>query len=100
ERHNQVAGIVYRNVCAEYGLEVPKSKWETPPKLIENGRAKFLWDFKFQTDKQLLANQPDMVVVNKGEKRAAVINAAIPSDGNIRNQCFNQIPADSYYFQK
>ncbi|KAF7649568.1 hypothetical protein LDENG_00139440 [Lucifuga dentata] len=58
ERHNQVAGIVYRNICAEYGLEVPKSKWETPPKVAENSRAKVLWDFnfKFQTDKQLLDN--------------------------------------------
>ncbi|KAF7652694.1 hypothetical protein LDENG_00093610, partial [Lucifuga dentata] len=65
ERHNQVTGTVYRNICAEYGLEVPKSKWETPPKVVENGRAKVLWDFKFQTDKQLLANQPDMVVVDK-----------------------------------
>ncbi|KAF7659584.1 hypothetical protein LDENG_00296340 [Lucifuga dentata] len=42
EKHNQVAGIVYRNICAEYGLEVPKSKWETPPKVVENGRAKVL----------------------------------------------------------
>ncbi|XP_055368950.1 uncharacterized protein LOC129604859 [Betta splendens] len=30
KRHNQVAGIVYRNICAEYGLETPRSKWETP----------------------------------------------------------------------
>ena len=28
ERNNQVAGIVFRNICAEYGLEAPKSKWE------------------------------------------------------------------------
>ena len=36
ECHNQVAGIVYRNICAEYGLETPRSKWETPPKVVEN----------------------------------------------------------------
>ena len=33
ERHNQ-AGIVYRNICSEYGLELPGSKWTTPPKGI------------------------------------------------------------------
>ncbi|KAF7655094.1 hypothetical protein LDENG_00060930, partial [Lucifuga dentata] len=86
EKHNQVAGIVYRNVCAEYRLEVPKSKWETPPKVVENGRAKVLWDFKFQTDKQLLANQPDMVVVDKEQKRAVVIDVAVPADSNIRKK--------------
>lgn len=26
QQHNQVAGIVYWNICAEYGLEVPRSK--------------------------------------------------------------------------
>ncbi|KAF7655390.1 hypothetical protein LDENG_00056830 [Lucifuga dentata] len=80
ERHNQVAGIVYRNICAEYGLEVPKSKWETPSKVVENSRAKVLWDFKFQTDKQLLANQPDMVVVDKEQKRVIVTDVAVPAD--------------------
>ena len=29
-RHNQVAGIVYRNVCNQYGIEVPKSQWAIP----------------------------------------------------------------------
>ena len=38
ERHNQVVGRVYRNICAECGLEVPKSKWEIPPKLEENDK--------------------------------------------------------------
>ncbi|KAF7648097.1 hypothetical protein LDENG_00161950, partial [Lucifuga dentata] len=84
-RHSQVAGIVYRNICVEFRLEVLKSKWETPPKVIENGRTKILWDFKFQANKQV-ANQPDMVVVNKEQKRAVVIDVAIPSDGNIRKK--------------
>ncbi|TWW71259.1 hypothetical protein D4764_17G0007420 [Takifugu flavidus] len=65
ERHNQVAGIVYRNICTEYGLEVPGSRWETPPKMLENKQAKILWDFQTQTDKMVVANQPDIVVVDK-----------------------------------
>lgn len=28
---------VYRNICGEYGLEVPRSKWETP-QVVENDR--------------------------------------------------------------
>lgn len=32
ERHKQVAGIVYRTICAEYGVEAPWSKWEMSPK--------------------------------------------------------------------
>ena len=45
ERHNQVAGIVYRNICNQYGIEVPKSQWAIPQKVAENNRAKVLWDF-------------------------------------------------------
>ncbi|KAF7642383.1 hypothetical protein LDENG_00258740, partial [Lucifuga dentata] len=50
----------------------------------ENGRV--LWDFKFQTDKQLLANQPDTVVVDKEQKRAVVTDVAVPVDSNIRKK--------------
>ncbi|XP_054913489.1 uncharacterized protein LOC129377515 [Poeciliopsis prolifica] len=86
ERHNQVAGIVYRNICAEYGLETPRSKWETPPKVVENARAKILWDFQIQTDKMVMANQPDIVVVDKHQRKAVVVDVAIPSDCNIRKK--------------
>jgi len=37
-----MAGKVYRNICTEYGLEVPKSKWKIQPKVVENDRAKIL----------------------------------------------------------
>uniref|UniRef100_A0A3B3HW39 Reverse transcriptase domain-containing protein n=1 Tax=Oryzias latipes TaxID=8090 RepID=A0A3B3HW39_ORYLA len=86
ERHNQVAGIIYRNVCAKYGLETPRSKWETPPKVVENERAKILWDFQIQTDRMVMANQPDIVVVDKEQRKAVVVDVAVPSDGNIRKK--------------
>lgn len=36
-----------------------KSWWVKPSKVVENNRTTVLWDFEFQADKQLLANQPD-----------------------------------------
>ena len=86
ERHNQVAGIVYRNICTEFGLEVPRSEWKTPPKVVENDQAKILWDFQIQTDKLVMANQPDIVLIDKQQKKAVVIDVAIPSDSNIRKK--------------
>ncbi|TWW69252.1 hypothetical protein D4764_18G0000580 [Takifugu flavidus] len=50
-----------RNICTKYGLEVPGSKWETPPKVLENKQAQILRDFQIQTDKLVVAN----VVVDK-----------------------------------
>lgn len=44
-----------------------------------------LWDFEFQTDNQLLANQPDIVVADKEQKTAVVIDVAIPENSKIWN---------------
>lgn len=68
-----------RSICATYKSEVPKCWWETPSKVVENNRAKILWEFNFKTDKQLLTNEPDMVVVDKEQKTAAVIDVTIPA---------------------
>lgn len=46
-------------------------------KVAENNRAKVLWDFMFQTDRQLLASQPDTVLVEGEQKTAVVIHVAI-----------------------
>ncbi|XP_068178439.1 transmembrane protein 132C [Antennarius striatus] len=43
-------------------------------------------DSSFQTDKQLLANKPDIVVVDKEQKRVVGIDVAIPADANIRKK--------------
>lgn len=72
-RHNQVVGIVYRNIWTKYGLQAPKSQWETPLKLVENNRAKMLWDFRFQPDKQLLADQAYMVVDKEPKNSGSVV---------------------------
>lgn len=45
-------------------LKVPRSKWDTPPRLDKND----LWDFQI----------PDVVVENKQRKEAEAIYVAIP----------------------
>ncbi|CAI5636064.1 unnamed protein product [Oreochromis niloticus] len=54
--------------------------------VVENDRAKILWDFQMQTDKMVVANQPDIVVVDKQKKTAVVIDVAVPNDSNIRKK--------------
>lgn len=46
--------------------------------MVRNDRAKILWDLQIQTDKQVVANQPDIVVVEKQKKTAVVIDVAVP----------------------
>ena len=46
-------------------------------------RNKILQDFQFQTDKMVVANQSDIVVVNKPNMKAVVVEVTIPSDSSI-----------------
>lgn len=46
-----------------------------PQRTSEN---RILREFKFQAKKQLLASQPDIVVVDKEQKSGVVIDVAIP----------------------
>lgn len=65
--HNQVAGIVCRNISIEYGLDASKSRWKIPQKVLENKKAKIQWDFQVQTDRQVPASQPDIVIAENQE---------------------------------
>lgn len=42
--------------------------------MVENNRAEVLWDFQIQTDKMVMANQPDIVVVIKQQKKAVDVD--------------------------
>ena len=68
-----MAGIVYRNICTDYGPDLPNSRWETPQKVVDKHSVNFLCDSQTQTDRKVLANQLDIVVVDK-QKEAVVID--------------------------
>ncbi|XP_067939780.1 uncharacterized protein [Watersipora subatra] len=86
ERYNQVAGVVYRSLCDEYGLNKLQHWWEAPRMVNENDLAKILCNFYIRTGKHILANQPDIVVVDKENRRATTIYVVVPNDYNIASQ--------------
>lgn len=76
----------YTGTCApENGVNVPGLKWKTLSKVIENDRAQILLDFQIQTYKTV-ANQPDIVVAGKPQKKEVklqkkeVVDVAIPNE--------------------
>lgn len=52
ECHNQAADTKHR--CVRFGPETQRSKWDTPPKVVENHSGKGLLEFQIQTDKQVM----------------------------------------------
>ena len=47
-------------------------------KMVENNRAKILWDYDDRTDHRIQARKPDLIVINKENKRVTVVYLAIP----------------------
>ena len=86
KRHNNVASIIYRAICAEYDLEHCKDWWVESEKVVRNDHAKILWDFPIQTDKHLLHNRPDIVLINHEEQTGLIIDIAVSRDENIQDK--------------
>ena len=51
--------------------------------MLENENFKILWDFSIQTDREIRANRPDIIFVDKREQTVMFIDVTIPNDHNI-----------------
>ena len=71
-----MASIIYRAICAENHLEHSKDCWVEPEKEVSNDHAKILWDFPIQTDKHLLHNRLEIVLINYKEQIGFIIDFA------------------------
>ena len=86
KRHNNVAKEIYIRIAEELKLlKKNENQWYKfePTAVIQNNDYKILWDFPIQTDKEIIHNRPDIIVINKLNKTAQIIDIAIPSDYNV-----------------
>ena len=60
-------------------------KWydHEPQGVMENDTVKILWNFVIQCDRQLIGRKPDIVVVDKSQKEARIIDVAIPGNARV-----------------
>ena len=54
-----------------------------PDIVSENNEVKLLWDMNIQRDHVIEARTPDIVVVNKQERKCAIVDTAVPGDKRI-----------------
>ena len=54
-----------------------------PDSVRENNEVKLLWDMNIQRDHVIEARTPDIVVVNKQERKCAIVDTAVPGDKRI-----------------
>ena len=87
DRHNKVASFIHWKICQEYNIEV-SAKWytHTVQTVIETAKIKLLWDMGITTDRTVVANRPDIIILHKDTKYAYMIDISIPNDVNINKK--------------
>ena len=51
--------------------------------VLENDTHILLWDFDIQTDHQISARRPDLIIINK-KKVSKIVDSAVPADHRIK----------------
>ena len=60
-------------------------KWyeHIPEGVVENEEVKVLWDINVQCDNVIEARRPDIIVINKKERKGIIIDIAVPADVRV-----------------
>ena len=88
-RHDCVARALHWDLCQKHEIQTSQ-KWywyEHQPKgVVEIDSAKILWDFNLQTDNEIQARRPDIVIHDKSNKICFIIDVAIPVEVRVHQK--------------
>jgi hypothetical protein len=87
-RHNQLAKLIHQQLAMKYGIlgrDTPPYYKYDPAPVLETPSTVVYWDRPLNTDRTVDHNRPDIVVINKHEKTAFIIDIAVPLTNNIRS---------------
>ena len=82
-RHNKVCRYLHWKICGEMQLDRSQHIWEhEPPPVTSNGKVTVFYDKDIQAGRYIKdkAIKPDIVIWNKKEKTALIIDVAVPND--------------------
>lgn len=84
-RHNNMGKVVHQLMCLQMKIipHFTPHHVYTPQTVEENDHFKVYWDLNIITDRSVEHNRPDMVVFNKDERTAIIIDFAVPLDQNL-----------------
>ena len=78
-RHDNIARLVYWKLCCKFDMSRGEKWYEHQPEgVVENEKCKILWDMTIQCDHVIEARRPDIVVVEKENNKAIILDIASP----------------------
>jgi hypothetical protein len=83
-RHDEVCTHLRYPICKALGNETT-DKWYThmPKPVYEEGDVTVLWNQAVNTDREVTANRPDIIIKNKKEKTCILLDVAMPVDKHV-----------------
>ena len=83
-RHDNIARLVHWKLCCKYDMSRGEKWYEHQPEgVVENEKCKILWDMTIQCDHVIEARRPDIVVVEKENNKAIIVDIASPWDHRV-----------------
>lgn len=88
DRHNNVAKVIHSELTKVIKIsEKPEPYYQyTPRPVLENCQYKIYWDNQIITDKTIIANRPDITLIDKTTSTTYLIDIAVPNDHNIEKK--------------
>jgi len=84
-RHDNVAAAIHWCMCRKYLIPCNDRWYEhRAEKVAQNDEVKILWDMQVQTDHEIEARRPDIVLIKKKEATAVLVDIAVPGDTRIK----------------
>ena len=89
-RRNRAPIVMAVAWAKEYHLVKKEVKWYkerwTRGHVLENARAKLLWDFEFNLRKMTAARRPDLILEDKEKKYIWICDMACPQEINVEEE--------------
>ena len=88
-RHDWVGKVIDWEMCKKFKFD-HNNKWymNNPAPVLENDPHKLLWDFDIHTDHLISARRPDLIIINKKQKKTKniykIVDFAVPADHRIK----------------
>ena len=81
--------MIHREICKKFKFD-HANKWymHNPAPVLENKIHKLLWDFDIQTDHLISARRPNLIIINKKERKEKkprkIVDFAVSADHKIK----------------
>jgi hypothetical protein len=83
-RHDRIYTHVQYSICKRLGIKATENWYCHLPKAVcQHEDITVLWNQGVQTYREVLENRPDIIIKNMKDKICLLIDAAVPSDGNV-----------------